>query len=181
MMASTVADNVSMTLSPLSANPSRNRLRLRARAPMIASAYTYVATRLGYEPALFDPAAYPARSRQRHCKTIESLSGFRAMDDGHEKRLVEAIDRQVAAHDTPKAIFYAAVETLTTEKAVLPRRWRPEMAEITDKELEALQDGFDTLSLVHAVDELDKMRGHLNDREHHNPPEIRDDILKLHV
>jgi len=42
------------------------------------------------------------------------------MDDGHEKRLVEAIDRQVAAHDTPKAIFYAAVETLTTEKVVLP-------------------------------------------------------------
>jgi len=54
------------------------------------------------------------------------------------------------------------------------------MAQITDKELEALQDGFDTMSLVHAVDELDKMRRHLNDREHHNPPEIRDDILKLH-
>jgi hypothetical protein len=54
------------------------------------------------------------------------------------------------------------------------------MAEITDKELEALQDGFDTFSLIHAIDELDKMRGHLNDREHHNPPEIRNDILKLH-
>lgn len=24
------------------------------------------------------------------------------------------------------------------------------------------------------------MRGHMNDREHHNPPEIRNDILKLH-
>src|SRR3546814_6615146 len=45
------------------------------------------------------------------------------------------------------------------------RRWRPEMAEIADKELEALQDGFDTLSLIHAVDELDKMRGHLKDRK----------------
>lgn len=54
------------------------------------------------------------------------------------------------------------------------------MAEITDKELEALQDGFDTCSLIHAIDELDKMRGHLNDREHHNPSEIRNDILKLH-
>ena len=43
------------------------------------------------------------------------------------------------------------------------------MAEITDKELEALQDGFDTRSLTHAIDELDKMRGQLNDREHHNP------------
>lgn len=36
------------------------------------------------------------------------------------------------------------------------RRWRPEMAEITDKELEALQDGFDTLLLIRAVDELVK-------------------------
>ena len=54
------------------------------------------------------------------------------------------------------------------------------MARITDKELEALQDGFDTVSLIQAVDELDQMRGHLNDRAHHNPPEIRNDILKLH-
>ena len=54
------------------------------------------------------------------------------------------------------------------------------MAEIIDKELEALQGGFDTFSLIHAIDELDKMRGQLNDREYHNPPEIRDDILKLH-
>ena len=39
MMASTVADNVSTTPAPLSANPSRKRRCLRARAPMIASAY----------------------------------------------------------------------------------------------------------------------------------------------
>src|SRR3546814_11333224 len=42
------------------------------------------------------------------------------MDDGHEARLVETIDRHVAAHDTPKAIFHAAVEKLTSEKVVLP-------------------------------------------------------------
>ena len=54
------------------------------------------------------------------------------------------------------------------------------MAEISDEELEALQDGFDTYALLHAVDELDKMRGHLNDRESFNPPEIRHDLLKLH-
>ena len=41
MMASTVADNVSTGLAPLAANPSRNPLRLRARAPMMASAYSY--------------------------------------------------------------------------------------------------------------------------------------------
>jgi hypothetical protein len=36
-----VANNVSRTFAPLSANPSRNPLRLRARALMIASAYSY--------------------------------------------------------------------------------------------------------------------------------------------
>jgi len=41
MMASTVADDVSTTRAPLSANPSGKRRCLRARAPMIASAYTY--------------------------------------------------------------------------------------------------------------------------------------------
>ena len=55
-----------------------------------------------------------------------------------------------------------------------------DFTEITDEELEALQVGFDTFSLIYAVDELDKMRSHLNDREHRNPPEIRNDILKPH-
>jgi hypothetical protein len=41
MMASTVATNVSMSTAPLSANPSTNRLRLRAQARMMASAYNY--------------------------------------------------------------------------------------------------------------------------------------------
>ena len=53
------------------------------------------------------------------------------------------------------------------------------MAEITDKELEALQDGFDKRSLTHAIDELDKMRCQLDDLKYHNPSEIRNDILKL--
>lgn len=41
MMASTLADNVSMRAAPLAANLSRNPLRLRAQTPMIASGYTY--------------------------------------------------------------------------------------------------------------------------------------------
>ena len=40
-MASTVADNVSRRRAPLSANLGRKLRCLRARAPMIASAYTY--------------------------------------------------------------------------------------------------------------------------------------------
>ena len=41
MMASTLAISVSRLLRPLSDNPSRKSLRLRAHAAMIASAYTY--------------------------------------------------------------------------------------------------------------------------------------------
>lgn len=41
MMASTVAKSVSRTLRLLSADPSRNPLRLRARTWMFASAYNY--------------------------------------------------------------------------------------------------------------------------------------------
>jgi hypothetical protein len=44
------------------------------------------------------------------------------------------------------------------------RSHAPAMAEITDQELEVLQNGFDTHFLIRAIDELDKMRGHLNDR-----------------
>ena len=50
------------------------------------------------------------------------------MDDNHEASLVEAFDRHVASHDTPKAIFYAAVEKLTTEKVVLPAYHRLQQA-----------------------------------------------------
>jgi len=41
-MASRLAANVSTGVTPLSANPSRKSLRLRARARMIASAYRYL-------------------------------------------------------------------------------------------------------------------------------------------
>ena len=41
MMASTLADNVSTSPAPLADNPSRIPPRLRARAPMIASGYSY--------------------------------------------------------------------------------------------------------------------------------------------
>ena len=47
MMASPAADDVSTTLAPLSANPSRNPRCLRARAPVIASTYTYGMAKAG--------------------------------------------------------------------------------------------------------------------------------------
>src|SRR6476660_5020223 len=55
-----------------------------------------------------------------------------------------------------------------------------QMAKMTDEELEKLQDGFETASLLRAIEDLDKMRGYLNDRPKHQPPELRDALLKLH-
>lgn len=52
---------------------------------------------------------------------------------------------------------------------------------MTDAELNKLEDNFETADLLRAVDEIDKMRGLLNDRDHFRPPEIRDSLLKLHT
>ncbi len=54
------------------------------------------------------------------------------------------------------------------------------MAEMSDRDWEALHENFATADLLTAVDSLDALRGHLNDREHFQPPEIRDELLKLH-
>lgn len=54
-------------------------------------------------------------------------------------------------------------------------------AVITDAELNRLEENFETADLLRAVAEIDKLRGHLNDRDHFRPPEIRDDLLKLHT
>lgn len=104
----------------LNAGYFRNGRRCFEPEDFHARDIAYVAARLGHDADLFRPAAHPARSRQRHCKIIENMSGFRGMDDRDQARLVEAIDRHLAAHDTPKAVFYAAVEKLTAEKVVLP-------------------------------------------------------------
>lgn len=57
MMASTFADSVSRTLRPLSDNPSRKPLRLRAGTATIASANTYRAFIARFFP-LLPPAQY---------------------------------------------------------------------------------------------------------------------------
>ena len=57
-----------------------------------------------------------ARCAHRLDRLIERLSGFQPLDGAHEARLVQVIDRQVAAHDTPKAIFYSSVEKLAGER-----------------------------------------------------------------
>ena len=54
------------------------------------------------------------------------------------------------------------------------------MASMTESELRNLAENFDTLSLSKAVDQIDVLRGHLNDRDVLAPPEIRGSILKLH-
>lgn len=45
---------------------------------------------------------------------------------------------------------------------------------------QASPENFDTVTLLHSVDAVDEMRGELNDGEDGSPPQLRDDLLKLH-
>ena len=47
--------------------------------------------------------------------------------------------------------------------------------------LDQLRDEFDTMKLLDAVDQLDNLRGLLADGPNLEPPEVRDDLLKLHT
>lgn len=53
------------------------------------------------------------------------------------------------------------------------------MATMTDDELQHLAENFETTALLTAVDQLDTVRGLLRD-DGFAPPEIRNDLLKLH-
>lgn len=52
---------------------------------------------------------------------------------------------------------------------------------MTEDEWEKLNSNFDTTSLLTAVDAIDELRGSFADRDGFEPPEIRNDLLKLHV
>jgi hypothetical protein len=53
--------------------------------------------------------------------------------------------------------------------------------QLTDEERQALSfENFDTTALLSVVDDIDEMRGFLNDREDGAPPELRSDVLRLH-
>jgi len=53
------------------------------------------------------------------------------------------------------------------------------VAKITDDEWEKLEAGFDTRQLLDVIDDVDVLRSALND-DGHQPPEIRNRLLKLH-
>lgn len=54
-------------------------------------------------------------------------------------------------------------------------------ARITDEEWDELSpENFDTTTLLHAIDAVDELRGELNNDEDGAPPQLRDDLLKLH-
>jgi hypothetical protein len=51
---------------------------------------------------------------------------------------------------------------------------------MNDEEWRKLHENFETTWLLDAVGHVDELRGYLNDGEYGRPPEIRDDLLKLH-
>ena len=54
------------------------------------------------------------------------------------------------------------------------------MAKIDEDEFDHLTNNFDTTTLLRAVKELDKARVYLRDGDYCAPPELRDDLQKLH-
>ena len=54
------------------------------------------------------------------------------------------------------------------------------MQDITEEEWQTIHENFETTTLLTAVDKIDEVRSHLSDRDYCQPPEIRDDLLKLH-
>ncbi len=46
--------------------------------------------------------------------------------------------------------------------------------------LDDLRDQYDTTELHDAVDHLDTIRGILDDGDNLEPPQLRDDLMKLH-
>ena len=51
---------------------------------------------------------------------------------------------------------------------------------MTDKEWRNLYENFETMDLIYAVDHIDKLRYFLGDGPDFQPPEIRNDLMKLH-
>jgi len=54
------------------------------------------------------------------------------------------------------------------------------MVEPTDREMQKFYYGFETHDLLKAVDLIDELRGYLGYETEGGPPEIRDNMLKLH-
>ena len=54
------------------------------------------------------------------------------------------------------------------------------MKRITEEESQRIYENFETYDLLTSIDRLDEVRGILADGVHLEPPEIRDDLLKLH-
>ena len=54
------------------------------------------------------------------------------------------------------------------------------MAKLSEKSRQRLYEEFDTMDILHALDSIDKLRGLLSDEENFRPPEIRENLFKLH-
>lgn len=104
----------------LNAGYFRHGRRCFAPETFHANDIAYVAGRLGHDAGLFEPAAYPDRTRQRHERTIERLAGFRTLGVDGETALSQLIDQKVRAHEKPKIIFQAAIDHLLTNRISLP-------------------------------------------------------------
>ncbi len=54
------------------------------------------------------------------------------------------------------------------------------VAGITDDDMQKLYEDFETTQLFKSIDFIEEMRGHFEQGDHGEPPEIREDFFKLH-
>ena len=116
-MASRLAHNVSTGVAPLSANLGRKSLRLRARAPMIASAYNY---RSGHTGIFRDDFNY----RYYHFHVVLSWKnayGERACAIYGMEKVIEG-----ATFKGNKMVFIDQATTYDPRRQ-FPREWREEI------------------------------------------------------
>ncbi|KZL18395.1 hypothetical protein PsAD2_02619 [Pseudovibrio axinellae] len=104
----------------LNAGYFRHGRRCFAPETFYSNDIAYVAGRLGHDAALFEAGAYRDRTRQRHKRAIERLSGFRSLKGDGELQLSHLIDQKVRVHEKPKAIFQVAVDHLLTNRIAIP-------------------------------------------------------------
>jgi len=134
-------------------------------------AYSQVvaAERAGKLAARIDPPQFVAQAAARYKIEIEDLENALA-SVAQTHSIAETSEDE--HHDTESLIRALRGEGRVQEP--------PDIEEISEEEFEEIYTSVDTTSLLKAVDIVDELRDHLNDLDGLRPPEIREDLMKLH-
>jgi hypothetical protein len=80
----------------------------------------YIVARLGIDAPGFDPAAYSARTRQRHRPQILELAGFHQFDAEAARLLDAELETMARSHSGTAQIFWRALDWLVSRRIEIP-------------------------------------------------------------